>query len=278
MYARLGNLVERTHTVNFDIVWSVLISAVTLFSAASCTTSPEGRKQLTLLPASQLDSMGAQSFNDMKAKIPIEKDPAINNYVKCVANGITAALPEKRDWEVVVFKDDTANAFALPGGKIGVHTGLLKVANTADQLAAVIGHEVGHVLANHGNERVSEQLLTQGGLTVLAATMQAKGTQNYDLIVTALGIGTQFGVLLPHSRTQESEADTIGLDLMAKAGFNPQQSVTLWENMGKASGGSPPEFLSTHPSGSTRISNLKKNMPEAEGYYRSAKAKPVCRL
>lgn len=253
------------------------IAAASLIAVA-CATSPEGRRQLNILPASQMDAMGVQSFTDLKSKTPIEKDAAINNYVKCVANGITSALPEKRDWEVVVFKDDSANAFALPGGKIGVHTGLLKVATNQDQLAAVIGHEVGHVLANHGNERVSEQLLTQGGLTVLGGIMSQKGGQKYDLLVTALGVGTQYGILLPHSRTQESEADVIGLDLMAKAGFNPAQSVNLWQNMEKAGGGQPPEFLSTHPSHGTRIANLQKNIPEAEGFYKAAGRHPACKL
>ena len=259
------------------VVGSLAAAAVT-FGLASCATSPEGRKQLAILPASQMDSMGVQSFNDMKSKIPVEKDVATNNYVKCVANAITNALPEKREWEVVVFKDESANAFALPGGKIGVHTGLLKVAANQDQLATVIGHEVGHVLANHGNERVSEQLLAQGGLTLLGGIMSQKNSPKYDLLVTALGVGTQYGVLLPHSRTQESEADIIGLDLMAKAGFNPAQSVNLWENMSKAGGGQPPEFLSTHPSNNTRISNLQKHMPEAQGYYEAAGRKPSCRL
>jgi predicted Zn-dependent protease len=255
-----------------------LLALVSTSALVACATSPEGRKQLAFLPASQMDSMGVQSFNDMKSKMPVERDAATNNYVKCVANGITAALPEQRNWEVVVFKDDTANAFALPGGKIGVHTGLLKVATNQDQLAAVIGHEVGHVLAQHGNERVSEQLLAQGGLTVLGGIMSAKGSPKYDLLVTALGVGTQYGVLLPHSRTQESEADVIGLELMAKAGFNPTQSVNLWQNMEKAGGGQPPEFLSTHPSHGTRISNLQKHMAEAEGFYRSADRKPSCRM
>lgn len=256
--------------------FATLSVAAVAFGLVSCATSPEGRKQLALMPASQMDSMGVQSFNDMKTKIPIESNVATNNYVKCVSKAITDALPEQREWEVVVFKDDSANAFALPGGKIGVHTGLLKVATNQDQLATVIGHEVGHVLANHSNERVSEQLATQGLLTV-GSVMAQKGGPKYDLMMAALGVGAQYGVLLPHSRTQESEADTIGLDLMAKAGFNPAQSVNLWENMGKAGGGQPPEFLSTHPSHGTRISNLQKHMPEAQGFYQATNRRPACR-
>ena len=250
---------------------------LTLVLVVACATSPKGRRQLLLLPGEQLDSMGVQAFNEMKSQQKVSSDPRTNSYVKCVANAITDAMDERRDWEVVVFQDDSANAFALPGGKIGVHTGLLKVATNQDQLAAVIGHEVGHVIAQHGNERVSEQLALQGGLGVLGGILSSKG-KNYDLLMAGLGVGAQFGVLLPHSRTQESEADVIGLDLMAKAGFNPRESISLWENMGKAGGGSPPEFMSTHPSHGTRIENLTSNMANAEQIYRSSTHKPNCKL
>jgi predicted Zn-dependent protease len=255
-----------------------LINALILIASAvtlGCQTSPLGRKQLMLVPAGQMDSMGIQAFQDMKTTTKIEKDPATNAYVKCVANGITSAMSESRDWEVVVFKDDTANAFALPGGKIGVHTGLLKVATSADQLAAVIGHEVGHVIAQHGNERVSEQIAEQGGLALVSAFTQEN--KNSGLMMAALGIGTQFGVALPHSRTQESEADLIGLDLMAKAGFNPEEAVALWHNMEKAGGGAPPEWLSTHPSDDRRIASLQDHMGDALKEYRAARSHPVCK-
>lgn len=251
---------------------------LTMVLVVACATSPKGRRQLLLLPGEQLDSMGVQAFNEMKSQQKVSSDARTNNYVKCVANAITDAMDERRDWEVVVFQEDSANAFALPGGKIGVHTGLLKVAKNQDQLAAVVGHEVGHVIAQHGNERVSEQLALQGGLGVLGGILSSKG-KNYDLLMAGLGVGAQFGVLLPHSRTQESEADVIGLDLMAKAGFNPRESVSLWENMGKESGGgAPPEFMSTHPSHGTRIENLTGNMANAEQIYNSAARKPNCKL
>jgi predicted Zn-dependent protease len=180
-----------------------------------------------------------------------------------VANAITNALPEKRAWEVVVFRDDSANAFALPGGKIGVHTGLLKVAQNQDQLAAVIGHEIAHVLAEHGKERVSEQLVAQGGMSLLSAVIGNPEDPRHGLLMGALGLGAQFGVLLPHSRAQESEADIVGLDYMAKAGFDPRQSVNLWQNMAAAGGGQQPEFMSTHPSHGTRIQNLQAAIPKA---------------
>ncbi len=252
---RTGLLIQRI---------SAVLMAVTI---ASCASSPLGRKQLTLLPEGQMSQMGVQAFDQMKGQIPVEKDASTNQYVQCIAAPLVDALGENaKDWEVVVFKDESANAFALPGKKIGVHTGLLKVAKNEDQLAAVIGHEVGHVQARHSNERVSQGFLAQGG--ILAAGLLAGDSPNRNLILGLLGVGTQVGVLLPHSRTQESEADIIGLQLMAKAGFDPRQSVDLWKNMMAASGGqNPPEFLSTHPSGETRIEQLQAHMDEVMPVY-----------
>jgi predicted Zn-dependent protease len=227
-----------------------------------------------------MTEMGATAFLQMQQQVPVTKDPVVNRYVDCVANAITAQLPGQREWEVRVFKDDSANAFALPGGKIGVHTGLFKVAQSPDQLAAVVGHEIGHVLAAHSNERVSTAFATNAGLQVVQALAGGGGSQEQQMAMGLLGLGAQFGILLPFSRTQESEADTIGLQLMAKAGFDPRSSITLWENMEKAANGQPPEFLSTHPSHGSRIKNLQRGMPEAMKLYEQARAsgrKPNCR-
>lgn len=240
-----------------------------IFLVGSCATSPTGRKQLMLVSESQVSGMGVQSFTEMKAKIPIETNAEINKYVKCVTDPIIRAQEGKTnvtEWEVVVFKDESANAFALPGGKIGVHTGILKVAKTDSQLATVLGHEVGHVMARHGAERISQSVITQVGFIGVNAFLAGKAMkgENRDLILAALGIGTQVAILLPYSRTHESEADQIGLDLMAQAGFDPKQSVVLWENMKEAAGGKrPPEFFSTHPAEETRIKNLNAEMPNA---------------
>ena len=257
---------------------SCLTGLVLLLIAAlsACAKSPTGRDQLLVFPSAELDAMGVQAFNEMRAKEPVETNAAVNGYVDCVANAITAELPNKgTSWEVVVFKDDTPNAFALPGGKMGVYTGMLKVAENQSQLAAVLGHEVGHVLAQHGNERMSQQQLTNVALAAAA------GSGHVDAAtMQALGLGAQVGILLPYSRTQESEADIIGLDLMAKAGFDPRQSVQLWKNMAKAGGGAPPEFLSTHPASSTRIDNLVSHMSSALATYNAALAKgkkPDCK-
>jgi predicted Zn-dependent protease len=165
-----------------------------------------------------------------------------------------------------VFQDDTANAFALPGRKIGVHTGLLKVARNQDQLATVLGHEVGHVIARHSAERVSDQYATQlgaQGIGVLLGAVSDPSSPLHAGTMAVLGIGAQ-GVVLKFSRTHESEADLIGLDRMAAAGFDPRESVPLWQNMEAASKGArPPEFLSTHPSPETRIKDLQQRIPDA---------------
>lgn len=257
----------------------ILTTAIIL---SACATSPTGRSQLMLLPDSQMDTLGIQSFEQMKAETPIERDPQVNTYVKCVASSVAREASGQIDvgsWEIVVFKDKTANAFALPGGKIGVHTGILPVAKTPAQLAAVLGHEIGHVIARHGNERMSASLATQIGL--MGAGILAKDSPHRDLALALMGVGAQGLILLPHSRTQESEADLIGLKLMAQAGFDPQESVLLWKNMASAGGGQPPEFLSTHPSHENRISNLSAHMPEALGIYQQARnvgKSPVCQV
>lgn len=259
------------------------VAGILLITAAACAVSPTGRKQLTLMPESQMIVMGVQSFNEIQDNTPQEKDPLVNAYVQCIAAAITR-LPEVRkqsaDWEVVVFDDKTVNAFALPGGKIGVYKGLLSVAESQSQLAAVLGHEVGHVLARHGNERVSQQFAVGETLAVLDAWMAAGNKSSRESAMALLGLGSQVGVLLPFSRLQESEADTIGQDLMARAGFDPRESVTLWQNMGKAGGEQPPEFLSTHPAHQTRIKDLQSGAGHALELYRQAQSeglRPDCK-
>jgi predicted Zn-dependent protease len=245
-----------------------------LLLLVACATSPTGRNQLKLFSEEKIAQMGVQSYQQMKQEEPIDTSTADNRYVKCVANAITRVTGG--EWEVTVFKDDQVNAFALPGGKIGVYSGLLDVAKTDDQLAAVIGHEVGHVLADHGNERVSQQAATQGGLQVVSAFLGGSGGGGNQAVMSALGLGAQVGILLPFSRTQESEADTIGLELMARAGFDPRESVALWQNMAAAGGEKPAEFMSTHPSNQHRINNLESHMNQAMQLYQQAPNKPNC--
>lgn len=237
---------------------SVLFSLVGL---TACSASPTGRNQILMFSDQEMSSLGANSFDQMKKEIPISKDKKTNAYVQCVAKRITDTIPPQagfKDWEVVVFDSDQVNAFALPGGKIGVYTGLLKVAKNQDQLATVIGHEVAHVLADHSNERLSQSQLANAGLSLANVAIGASEYKQYQqATMAALGLGVQYGVMLPYGRTQESEADIVGLGYMAKAGFDPNQSIDLWKNMSKAGGEQPPEFFSTHPSHSTRIKDLQ---------------------
>lgn len=242
-------------------------------AVAACATSPTGRSQLKLVSDNQMTEMGIAAFTQMKQKMPETRDTRILAYVGCVSRQVTAVMPGGANWEVRVFEDKNVNAFALPGGKIGVFTGLLKAAQTQDQLAAVIGHEVAHVIAGHSSERMSEAMAAQMGSAAVGA---ATGVDPQ-----ALGIAANVFFLLPHSRTQEAEADVLGLDYMAKAGFDPRAAITLWENMSKAGGDKPPELLSTHPSDQTRIAGLNKRLQVALPLYEQARAagkNPACSM
>ncbi len=260
----------------------------------ACSTSPTGRQQLKVVGQSEMAQMGAQSFAQIKKQQRVSKDPAVNSYVQCITDALVKAFKVKdapknlevsvyedapERWEVRVFDDPSANAFALPGGYIGVHTGLLKVAQTPDQVAAVIGHEIGHVIADHGNERVSQNVLAQTGMSIASLVISGE-SQEGQLALAALGVGTQFGILLPYSRAHESEADILGIRYMAHAGFDPRASVELWKNMKKASGGAPPEFMSTHPNPDTRIERLEDEMSNSLKIYQNARNQgrsPNCR-
>jgi len=261
-----------------------LLAAIALVVITACATSPLGRSQLLMYDDATMSEMGIQSFDQIKADMPISHDAATNAYVRCVAQAIVTSMGPMPNapasWEVVVFEEPTANAFALPGGKIGVHTGLLEVAEDQDQLATVLGHEVGHVLANHSNERMSQGVAAQMIMTGAGVAVSGGGVSKKEqAMLAALGLGMQYGALLPYSRTHESEADLIGLDLMAAAGFDPGASVKLWENMGRG-GVQPPEFLSTHPSHGTRIRDLTERLPSARVLEQQAHAagrRPSCR-
>lgn len=248
---------------------------------AACATTATGRKQLTLMPNDELNAMGAQAFQDLKREQPVENDTATVQYVRCVARVLAEQVDGQADrWEVVVFDDETANAFALRGGHIGVHTGLLSVAKTPDQLAAVLGHEIAHVTQQHSNERVSQAFLAQGGLAAASIALDDASSESRAVAMAALGLGVQYGVLMPFSRTQESEADVVGLDYMAKAGFDPKAAIDLWHNMAAASSGAPAEFLSTHPSEENRIKRLSEHMDGALKLHDEARASgraPSCK-
>ena len=249
----------------------------------SCSTTMTGRKQLTLFSDSRMDEMGATAFTDIKKQGKVDASPATNRYVKCVALAVIKVIPKDRAiqgrWEVVVFEDSTPNAFALPGGKIGVHTGMLKIAGTPGQLAAVLGHEVGHVLLRHGNERMSQSVAAESVLAAGGLALGELSPAAQEAVVGGLGVGAQYGVLLPFSRKHESEADQVGQTLMARAGFDPTESVKLWQNMAKSSDGQPAQWQSTHPAHETRIKDLRAQLPESRKLYRQARAsgkRPKC--
>lgn len=243
-----------------------------------CTTSPTGRRQLNLVSDKQMENMGDQSFAAMKKKTPPSNDKVQFNRIRCITDRLLVAMKlNPRKWEVEIFNDKSPNAFALPGNNMGINTGMISLANNNAQLAAVIGHEIGHVLSNHGAERVSQNMATQGLLAVGAVALGTSG-QKDQMILAGLGLGLQFGVLQPFSRKHETEADELGLKYMAMAGFDPKQAAELWKLMAKKSGGaSTPEFLSTHPSPQTRIKNLSKLAKNYISVYAKAPKTPRCK-
>lgn len=258
--------------------------ALTL-TLSGCAVSPTGERTLLLNSPSQMNALGAQTFEEMKTQLSIEQDTRTNRYVQCVSDAIVMQVPREygyapQDWELVVFKDDSVNAFALPGGKIGVYTGMLKVANNQHQLASVIGHEVAHVLAQHSNARMSQQQLTQLGIVATSVALADRvDSKTQQAAIMALGLGAQYGILLPYSRKHESEADMLGQELMAKAGFDPREAVTLWQKMAQKGGATPPELLSTHPAPTTRIQQLDAQVSQYMPLYQQALAagrRPDC--
>jgi predicted Zn-dependent protease len=247
----------------------------------TCSTVPlTGRKQLNLIPSSTMLSMSFSEYGDFLKSNTLSTDKAATAMVQRVgsniAKGVEKYFAEKGmsnelsgyAWEFNLVQSDEVNAWCMPGGKVVVYTGILPVTKDETGLAVVLGHEISHAVAEHGNERMSQGLITQLGGMALAAALEKKPEETKTLWMTAFGVGTQVGVLLPFSRTQESEADRLGLIFMAMAGYNPQSAVTFWERMAAQGGGKPPEFLSTHPSDQTRINDIKKELPEALQYYK----------
>jgi predicted Zn-dependent protease len=269
------------------MIRNCLLSLVALVLMTACTKNPyTGRHQLMMVSSNYEQKLGAQSYAQVlhDPKSPQSNDPREVEPVNRVAGRIIEAAKRSKyaetakefQWEVTVIKDDkTANAFALPGGKIAVYTGIFPYAKTEAGLAAVLGHEVTHALARHGGERMSQGVLAQAGLIAAQIGLAVGGASpiTSEASMAALGLGTQVGVLLPFSRKHESEADYIGILLAADAGYDPEESIALWQRMEASGGKQPSEFLSTHPSHGTRIKQLEKWMPEAEAHYQaSAKA------
>ena len=252
------------------------------FVFVACSTVPlTGRKQLNIIPASTMLSMSFQEYGDFLKSNKLSNDQAATAMVKNVGARISRAVEQYMSqqglsshlkgyaWEFNLVQSDEVNAWCMPGGKVVFYTGILPITRDEAGIAVVMGHEVAHAVAEHGGERMSQGLLAEMGGMALSAALDKEPEKTKALWMTAFGIGAQVGVLLPFSRTQESEADRLGLIFMSMAGYDPNTAVAFWERMAAQKGGqSPPEFLSTHPSDQTRINDIKKHIPEAMRFYK----------
>jgi predicted Zn-dependent protease len=242
-----------------------------LVALGGCATAPEtGRRQVLLIDSAQESRLGLQTFEQLKQQTPVSRNRQANAQLQSVGQRIAnvVRMPNAQ-WEFVLFETDEPNAFALPGGKIGVNTGILPITQTEAGLATVIAHEIAHVTARHGAERMSHDLLVQAGGVALSAALGGRSPVTQDLAMQAYGVGSQLGVMLPYSRTQEYEADRIGLIYMARAGFDPSEAIAFWERFSALEQGraATPEFLSTHPLNEGRIEQIRRFLPEAMAEY-----------
>jgi predicted Zn-dependent protease len=246
----------------------------------ACSSVPlTGRKQLNMIPSSEMLAMSFQQYDQFLEENNVSSNAQQAEMVKRVGHKIQGAveqylkdnghagLLEGYDWEFNLVDNEQINAWCMPGGKVVVYTGILPVTKDETGLAVVMGHEIAHAIAEHGNERMSQQLIQQAGATGLMLALQEKPAETQMIWQAVYGYGTQYAVMLPYSRTHESEADHLGLIFMSMAGYNPQEAPAFWERMSSVGGAKPPEILSTHPSDETRINNLNKWMPEAMQYY-----------
>ena len=247
----------------------------------SCSTVPiTGRKHLSLIPAGEMMSMSYQQYGDFLKSNKLSTNQEQTQMVKRVGgriqNAVERYFAEKgmsdqlKDykWEVNLVESSEVNAWCMPGGKIVVYTAILPITQTEAGLGVVLGHEVAHAIAEHGNERMSQGLMAQLGAAGLSVALQNKPEETKNLWMQAYSVGAQYGALLPFSRTQESEADEIGLTFMAMAGYDPNEALSFWQRMAESNKGQkPPEFMSTHPSDETRIADIRKHIPEAMKYY-----------
>lgn len=260
-----------------SVIWLVLA-----FLIAACSTVPiTGRRQLSLVSAGEMQTLSYQQYGEFMKTAKLSTNKTETEMVKRVggrvqkavesyfaSKGLTQQLAGYK-WEFNLVQDSAVNAWCMPGGKVVVYTGLLPVTKTETGLAVVVGHEIAHAVAEHGAERMSQEMLAQLGGGVLSEVLKEKPQETKNLWMTVYGVGAQYGALLPFSRTHESEADHLGLIFMAMAGYDPGEALTFWQRMAASNkGGSVPEFMSTHPSDDTRIADIKSLLPEARTYYK----------
>lgn len=262
-----------------SVVLTLLIGL--LLHLAGCQIVPvSGRRQLNYVPGSMMRAMSFDSYKEFLAEHKLSTDAEKTAMVQRVGSKIQKAVEEYfllenrseilqgYQWEFNLVEDDAVNAWAMPGGKVVVYTGLLQVAKTDADLAVVMGHEIAHAVAKHGSERMSQQLAFAFGAVALDTAMKEQPEKTREIFLTSYGVGGQIALLLPYSRLHESEADQLGLIFMALAGYNPQRAVDFWQAMAKqSSGGAPIEFLSTHPAHETRIRKIEEFLPQAMIYY-----------
>jgi len=258
------------------------ISLFSVFLFLSCSTVPlTGRSQLDLIPSSTMLSMSYQQYGDFLKQNKLSTNREQTEMVKRVGRKIQNAVEQYMakhnlsyklkdyKWEFNLVESPDANAWCMPGGKVVVYSGILPITKTEAGLAVVMGHEIAHAIARHGDERMSQGLLVQTGGLALSAALASKPDTTRQLWMTAFGVGSSVGIMLPYSRLHESEADQLGLVFMAMAGYDPHEAVDFWERMAQQKKGqAPPEFLSTHPSDRTRIDNIREQIPEAMKYYK----------
>jgi predicted Zn-dependent protease len=250
-----------------------------LVTLPSCSSVPiTGRSQLNLVPDSMMNSMSFQNYREFLSQNKLSENTEQTQMVKRVGVRIQQAVEKYcaqndislkgYEWEFNLVDDAAVNAWCMPGGKVVVYTGLLGVAQNEAGLAVVMGHEIAHALAKHGSERMSQGLIVEMGGLALSQAVKSKPAQTQELFMKSYGAGTQYGVLLPYSRTHEKEADHLGLIFMAMAGYDPHTAVDFWQRMADSKQGqAPPEILSTHPSDKTRIQKIKELLPQAMKYY-----------
>lgn len=265
-----------------SIIKALLLTTVLTVFFQSCTVVPlTGRRQLSLVPESEMISMSLTSYSDFMKGNPPSMDKINSVIVKEIGSNISKAvikyftdnnLASRLDgyqWEFnLVSNDTTPNAWCMPGGKVVVYSGILPYTKDKNGLAVVLSHEIAHAVARHGNERMSQELLAQYGSIALNEAIKQKPEQTKGIFNTAYGLGSQYGVMLPFSREHELEADKLGLIFMAMAGYDPQTAIAFWERMSSMGGSKPPEFMSTHPSDASRISKIREALPEALQYYK----------
>ena len=252
-----------------------------LFIISGCSkVAVTGRQQLSLIPASEMQTLSYTQYQQFLSENKVSTDAQKTAMVKncgmriqkaveqyMAQNGLSSQLSNFK-WEFNLVEDNTVNAWCMPGGKVVVYTGILPVVQDETGLAVVLGHEIAHAIANHGGERMSQELAVQTGGQALSVAVSQKPALTQQIFLQSFAIGSQVGVLLPYSRLHESEADRIGLIFMAMAGYDPNAAISFWQRMKAQGGQKPPEILSTHPADDRRIADIQKQMPEAMRYYK----------